>query len=176
MVKNCFAIRGEMRRLLNTMKQSPALAHAQTQMAPGVITREGFLGPDTRPLGDILEADDARVKRLGLTHAAIAARMRELRDAGKRGLGLSTEVEPHFDVQVESIRGRLPSPFGGRGVFSKTTTMVTNTRLNESVQYSDLQIHLVGVHGFYEGRNSKYRLDPEMLARVLEVEPVTPTD
>lgn len=151
------------------MKQSPEMDRIQARMRPGVITREGFLGPDHRNLADILEDDGARVKRLGVTHAAIAQRMRVLREAGKRGLGLETPVEPHFDVQVESIRGRLPSPFGGRGVFAKTMTRVTNTHLNERVQFSDLQIHLIGVHGFYEGRGSRFRLDPEALVRVLEI-------
>ena len=92
----------------------------------------------------------------------------ELRDEGKRGLGLPTAVEPHFEVQVESVRGRLPSPFGGRGLFSKTMTFVTHTALNETVQYSDLQIHLIAAHGFYQGVGSPFRLDPEMLVRVLE--------
>ncbi len=152
------------------MKQTPMLEHAQRQMAPGVITREGFLGTDRRNLGDILDADAAAVQRLGLTHQAIAARMRNLREEGKRGLGLPVRVPPHFEVQVEAVRGKLPSPFGGRGVFGKTTTIVSNTRLAQQVQYSDLQIHLIGRHGFYQGRGSRYRTDPETLATVLEVD------
>ena len=36
---------------------------------------------------DILVEDDAEIKRLNLTHEKIAARMQELRDAGKEGLG-----------------------------------------------------------------------------------------
>ena len=69
------------------MKQTKILDDIQRQMRPGVITQAGFLGTDRRKLVDILAQDDAAVQRLGLTHARIAARMRELSDAGKKGLG-----------------------------------------------------------------------------------------
>ncbi len=151
------------------MKQSPELDRIQGQMAPGVLTRDGFLGNDRRCLAEIIDADCAVVHRIGVTHAAIAARMRDLRESGKSGLGLPVRVPPHFEVQVEAARGRQPCPFGGRGLFGKTTTFVTNVRLGEQVQFSDLQIHMIGMHGFYEGTGSRYRIDPERLVLVLEV-------
>ena len=54
------------------MKQSPQMQKIQNAMRPGVITLNGFLGTDDRNLDDILTADDALVKRLNLTHQAIA--------------------------------------------------------------------------------------------------------
>ena len=87
------------------MKQSPQLTEIQDKMRPGVITKDGFLGPDTRNLVDILIDDEAVVQRLSLTHQDIAEKMKEFRDKGKKGLGLFVEVEPHFEVQVEGVRG-----------------------------------------------------------------------
>lgn len=150
------------------MKQSPELAAVQRQMGPGVITQEGFLGTDRRTLGEILETDDAAVKRLGLTHEDIAWRMRELRAAGASGLGVAVAVGPHFEVTVESVRGKLPCPFGHRGLHEKTSTAVCNTRLGEQVVFSDLSIHLIEAHGFYEGCGAFFRLDPAVLVRVIE--------
>jgi hypothetical protein len=151
------------------MKQPPHLAEAQKQMQPGVITSAGFLGDDPRGLAEILDDDDARVRRLGLTHEAIAARMRELRDAGAAGLGERTDVPPHFQVRVESVRGKLPCPFGDRCLVQKGFTAVKNTATGETVTFTDLAIHLIEAHGFYQGRGSPFRLDPERIAAVLDL-------
>ena len=69
------------------MKMTVQMKKIQEQLRPGVITRDGFLGKDRRNLVDILEEDEAKVKRMKLTHRQIADRMLELRDAGMRGLG-----------------------------------------------------------------------------------------
>ena len=92
------------------MKQTVQMQKAQERMAPGVITRDGFLGDDRRPLADILLADDAAVKALDLEHEAVARRMIELRDAGMAGLGEFVDVAPHFEVRVDSVRGQPPVP------------------------------------------------------------------
>ena len=152
------------------MKQTAEWDRIQQEMQPGVITHEGFLGLDRRNLADIVTADNATVHRLGVTHQAIATRMEALREAGAEGLGLSKHVPPCFEVTVESVRGKLPSPFGGPGLYGKNTTVVRNTELNEQVVYSDLHIHFVRDHGFYEGKGSLYRLDPEKAVRVLCLE------
>lgn len=153
------------------MKQSPELQKIQEEMKPGAITLNGFLGPDTRALIDILAEDEQSVKNLGLTHAEIGRAMSEIRNAGKKGLGEFTHVDPNFEVRVESVRGKLPSPFGGPGLYPKTNTQVRNTQIDKEVVFSDMQIHLIGDHGFYEGKGSPYRLEPALLAEVLEIVP-----
>lgn len=150
------------------MKQTAIDDRTQAQMRPGAITRDGMLGTDARPLVDILEDDNAAVRRLGVTHAAIAARMRALRRGATAGLGETVPVAPHFEVTVEGVRGRLPCPFGD-GMASKNNTVVRNLRLDRTISFSDLQVHLVGRHGFYLGRGSRFRLDPAVLVAVLEV-------
>lgn len=151
------------------MKQSAELEAVQARMKPGVLTQQGFLGPDARKLADILDADQAAVLRLGLTHARIAERLEAFREAGLKGLGTEVPVPPHFEVRVDGARGVLPCPFGHKGVFDKTFTWVRNRRLGEALSCSDLQLHLIREHGFYEGEGSEYRLDPARLARVLEL-------
>lgn len=152
------------------MKQSPELNAIQDLMRPGALTAHGFLGTDGRSIVDMIEDDDARVKRLCLTHAAIAARMIELRDAGARGLGEFVNVEDDLEVRVDSVRGKLPCPFGDRGMEQKGFTVVRNKPLGREISYTDLNIHLIEAHGFYEGRGSAFRLDPEELVAVLGVE------
>ena len=151
------------------MKQTVQMQKIQEQMAPGVITRDGFLGEDRRPLVDILLADDAAVKALALEHEAVARRMIELRDAGMAGLGEFVDVAPHFEVRVDSVRGRLPCPFGDPGIFPKTNVTVRNRRTGREITFTDLHIHLVQSHGFYEGKGCPFRLEPKDLAEVLEI-------
>ena len=155
------------------MKQTPRMQKIQENMRPGVITLTGFLGTDTRNLADILIDDEAAVRRAGRTHADIAARMMELRDMGTVGLGEFVFVDPHFDIRVESVRGRLPCPFGDPGIFPKTNITVRNTARKREITFTDLHIHMIQAHGFYEGRGSLFRLDPLDLIDILEVEAET---
>lgn len=150
------------------MKQTAELTRAQGNMRPGCITLKGMLGTDSRDLIDILIDDDAEVQRLGVSHVAIAARMQALRDQGLRGLGNCITVEDHFQVCDGSVRGKLPCPFED-GVFAKTYIEVTNTRIGRSITYTDLHIHMIKAHGFYEGKGSPFRLDPHALVEILEV-------
>ena len=152
------------------MKQTVQMQKAQEQMAPGIITRDGFLGDDRRPLVDILLADEEAVKALDLDHQAVVTRMIELRDAGMAGLGEFVDVAPHFEVRVDSVRGRLPCPFGEPGMFPKTSVTVRNLSTAREITFTDLHIHLVMAHGFYEGRGSPFRLEPKDLAEVLEIQ------
>lgn len=152
------------------MKESPQLKKAEENMKPGVITLDGFLGTDRRPLVDILIEDEAEVQRLKVSHKLIAARMAHFFEAGKAGLGEFTSVDPHFEVQVSSVRGKLPCPFGDPGLIPKTNVVVRNQRLNRTITYTEFHIHLVADHGFYEGKGATFRLDPRDLVETLEVE------
>jgi hypothetical protein len=151
------------------MKQTVQMKQIQEKMKPGLITRDGFLGTDRRNLIDILIEDDETVKRMNLTHQVIAGRMLELRDAGMRGLGDFITVEPHYEVRVDSVRGKLPCPFGDPGIFPKTNIIVRNTEINREIVYTDLHIHLIYAHGFYEGKGSVFRLEPQDLVEILDV-------
>jgi len=151
------------------MKQTPEYQAIQQQMAPGVITLDGFLGTDTRNLIDIIASDDARVHALNVTHEAIAERMQYFRDAGLDGLGEFLKIDGNFEVRVDSVRGKLPSPFGGRGMYEKVNTTVRNLSDGREVTYTDLHIHFVRDHGFYEGLGSPFRIEPADLVSVLEV-------
>ena len=154
------------------MKQTPAYDHIQQQMRPGVITLDGFLGTDERNLIDIISEDDGTVRQHGLTHEAIASRMSEFRDKGLAGLNEFISVDADFDVRVDSLRGKLPSPFGGPGMYGKVNTTVVNKRLNKQITYTDLHIHFIKDHGFYEGKGSPFRLEPAQLIVILAIEPM----
>ncbi len=151
------------------MKQTPEYDAIQHQMEPGIITLDGFLGTDKRRLIDIISSDDVKVHQLKVTHEAIAERMQYFRDAGLDGLGQFITLDKNFEVRVDSVRGKLPSPFGGPGMYEKVNTTVKNLSLDKEITYTDLHIHFVRDHGFYEGEGSIYRIDPADLVAILEV-------
>lgn len=151
------------------MKQTPEFDKIQQQMKKGVITLDGFLGDDTRNLVDIIASDSMTVNRLNTTCQAIADRMEYFKNLGLTGLGEFISVDDTFDVKVDSVRGLLPSPFGGKGMYGKINTTVVNKKTGRSVVYTDLHIHFIADHCFFEGKGSPFRLEPEDLVTVLEV-------
>ncbi len=151
------------------MKQTEQMKEIQERMKPGVITLDGFLGADNRNLIDILVEDDAEVKRLNLTHEKIAARMQELRDAGKEGLGDFISVSPHYEVSVDIARGKLPCPFGHRGLIRKSMIKVRNLEKDREITYTDMNIHMVNEHGFYQGKGSAFRMEISDLIDILDI-------
>ncbi len=153
------------------MKQTVQMDAVQKAMQPGVISRDGFLGTDRRNLIDILIDDDARVKRMGLTHRQIAERMQFLRDAGFKDECQCINVGSCLEVTVHSYRGRLVCPFGDTRIVRKTSTTVRNTQLGREITYTDMNIHMIEKHGFYEGKGAAFRLEPEDLAVILEIVP-----
>lgn len=151
------------------MKQTPEYDKIQDQMKPGIIALDGFLGEDKRKLIDIIASDNTKVRKLNRTHAAIADKMEHFKEKGLAGLGEFVTLDDHFEVRVESVRGLLPSPFGGPGMYGKVNTTVVNKTKGRQIVYTDLHIHFIGDHGFYEGKGSPFRLEPVDLIEILEV-------
>ena len=151
------------------MKKADILNPIEQRLRDNTATREGFLGPDDQSLAAILRADDAAVRRRGLTHARIAQRLLALRQAGWEGLDEPVSVPPHFEVCVDAVRGKLSCPFGDPGSFAKVNTTVRNLKRGTKITFTDLNIHMIAAHGFYEGRGAPFRLDPKQLMDTLEM-------
>jgi hypothetical protein len=151
------------------VKQPPHLARAQGRMAPGVITLDGFLGPDPRELIEILQDDDGVVHRLGLSHREVADALERLTHRAVEALG-SPVRDGVYELQAEESRGGLPCPFGHAGLFDKTVVEARRVDTGQTLTWSALHVHLIGEHGFYEGRGSVFRLEPAVLAKFLGLE------
>lgn len=153
------------------MKESPQMKKNAENMKAGRISLSGFLGNDNRNLVQIIIDDDALVKKLNRSHLQIADRMDYFRERGALGLGEYITVDDYFEVKVESVRGKLPSPFEeDRKIIKKTNITVRNRKLGKEIAYTEMLIHLIKAHGFYEGKGSPYRVDPQDLINVLEIE------
>jgi hypothetical protein len=152
------------------MKETPQEKHIYENFLPGKITKEGFLGQDTRHIHDIVEEDLHTLARSGVTKEQIADRLQYFIEEGKKGLETPVEIDG-FTTQVIWRRGMLPSPFGGpKRLYHKIVATVTNNKLNKTITYTQLNVHMIRDHGFFEGKGSVFRLEPDEVIEVLEIQ------
>ncbi len=148
------------------MINSPELDRTQERMKPGMISRIGFLGDDSRPLGTVIEEDAQRVSSLRLADAAIVTRLRELTDAARGGLGTPVTAEG-LEMRTDEARGVMPCPWPHPAVFRKGSVYCRRLDTGEEIVWTELSMHMIETHGFYGGAGSPYRLSPNVLKRVL---------
>jgi len=151
------------------MKKNARSMDILAKMAPGALSRAGFLGFDERPLVKIVEADGAAVAGLGTTHEAIAAKLVEVFDEAEEAMGNVVRVGDHLTAFHREALGRIPCPFGQCGSFHKGQVEVADPRTGEKLVFTPLSIHLITAHGFYQGRGSPYRIEPDAACRVLGI-------
>lgn len=147
------------------MKRSPEMKRLEEVLRSSKLAAGGFLGSDSRPLEEILEADAAEVERLGTTAREIAARMKKLSDAAKRGLGTEIRVGDAIEVAISDTRGLIVCPWPHAVRRAKIVTRLRRLDTGQTLVWSDLCIHLIGAHGFFQGRGSPFRLEPEELVQ-----------
>jgi hypothetical protein len=150
------------------MKMPPDLIKAMEKMQPGKIVKSGFLGDDLRPLTDIIQHDEEVMQKIGLDYETIAVKMKYLMDQGLRGLGEPITVDGKWIVRIDEARGKLPCPFGD-GMFKKINANVKSIKYNKSINFSELSLHLIEKHHFFQGKGSFYRLEPEIIEDIFEL-------
>ena len=149
------------------MKQSPQLQKIQEEMQKGGLSLEGFLGEDTRPIIDIILEDQEMVTSLGLTNEIIADGLEELSQLAMTTPKEWVPITNEFEVRAEEYRGRIACPFKHPGLFSKNHVEAKHLKLTNSIYWSDLSIHLIRKHGFYQGRGAYYRINPKDIRYIL---------
>jgi hypothetical protein len=148
----------------------------ERRMRPGELSQVGFLGPDER-LEDVLDRDRQTLAELGLTPAELAAPLDALLDAAESSGRRRARLGDH-DVQIELTTGFQICPWapdphhgqcsaGGGARHASITWQIRNRRTGERLRGPGLIVHLIRDHGFFEGRGSPFRVEPEDLARLL---------
>jgi hypothetical protein len=132
----------------------------------GEIARDGFLGTDVRPIPEIIRLDAEELARFGETAAAAADFLQGLLDEGKKGLE-GPVVADGRAVQVRWERGMIPCPFGEPGLHPKITATVSESGSGRTLRFSQLAVHLVRRHGFFGGKGSAFRMEPEEIAGLM---------
>lgn len=160
-----------------------SIASLEERMRPGKDSDGGFLGRN-ESLIDVLASDNDYVLSQGLTHQDLAEPLLHLNKMGQDGeieyQGQKFRVKivryretgqgsSPFSSAVEkpkpAYRGKQDSPLND-GTFTSTQLTVTNPENGASISYSGLLADMISRYGFYEGHQTRYRLEP---ARIIEV-------
>ena len=148
-------------------KKSPQLQRLEEVLRSSKLVYGGFMGTDTRSVLDVIDADLAELSKLAITTERIAARMRQITDIAKQGLGNRVKIDENRQAITEEAKGTLVCPWPHPGKLAKRITTVTLTESNETIEWSDLNIHLIAEHSFFEGKGSAFRIEPEKLIRII---------
>lgn len=149
------------------MKRPPDIEALEEVLRSSKLASGGFLGEDSRPIEEIIEADAAEVKRLGADMAAIIRRMKDITLAAERGQGTVVQIDARLEARAIDVRGQIPCPWPHPGTFNKTVVEVLRTDTDEVIQWSALNIHMIESHGFFEGIGSPFRVDPASLISIM---------
>ncbi|MHC5059746.1 MAG: hypothetical protein ACYTFK_01485 [Planctomycetota bacterium] len=149
------------------MKKSPQTQKLEDVLRSSKLVARGFLGTDTRSLSEIIDADLAEVSRLGFTIAQIAARMQTLTDLAIPCLGTTIQVEGKLEVSTYEAKGTIPCPWPHPYKAAKRVTTARCIDTDCTIRWSDLNIHLISQHNFFEGVGCAFRIDPERLTGVI---------
>jgi len=155
----------------------PSLEEVEGRMRPGRYSQVGFLGLH-ESLRDVLAADAHAMALLGLSHAQLAAPLRDLLAAAlaKRS---RTSRSDGYVVRVRAHRGPQICPFAadphaspctpGAYRFASIDWDIRDARSGCHLKGPGLLVHLIEAHGFFEGLESPCRVSPAALATLLRL-------
>ena len=149
------------------MKNSPDMQKLEEILRSPAFSAAGFMGSDTRSLAEIIDADLADLARLNYTPHQIAERMQQIADKAKEALGNWIKIDETHIAKITEVKGRIPCPWPHAGNFAKRVTTLKDMKTNRQILFSDLNIHLIAEHSFFEGRGSSFRIEPRQIVEIL---------
>lgn len=150
------------------MKMSPQDKKLDEMLRSSALVAGGFMGDDQRSVFEVIEADAATLRERGVNAAMLAQRMRELTETAKQGLGTWVDADGGaMRVMSEEYKGILVCPWGHTGHFDKRIIIAERPATAQTLSWTDLNVHLIEAHGFFEGKGSAFRVEPEQAVRIL---------
>jgi len=149
------------------MKQGPDIQELDVTLRLSTLVAGGFMGSDPRSVTEVIDSDAGELSRLGVTDKELAARMKEITDKAAPAQGTWAQVAPGLEAQVDETRGSTPCPWRHHGRYFKRVTTVRRKDSDKVLRWSDLNTHMIAMHGFFEGKGSTFRLEPAELVRML---------
>jgi len=149
------------------MKESPKEQKLDHMLRSSVLVAGGFMGTEKRSVSDIIAADLAAMEECGATVEQLAQRMQQITDKAEPGLGTWVQIDSNLRAMTVGAKGALVCPWPHGGRFNKTVTTAERINSGRSVRWSDLNIHLITEHGFFEGRGSTFRIEPDKIIDVI---------
>lgn len=157
------------------MKRSPDDKSLLERLGPSRFAAEGFLGSDQRDIDDIITHDVRALERLGVSKEALVEALKNAYAKARDAMGGSVEIRPGVEAVFYESKGNIPSPFRGDGVFPKGEAALTERETGRRLFITALGINLIEKHDFFQGRGSRYRIEPSEAVRILALTPFANT-
>ena len=149
------------------MKESPQAQKLEEVLRSSKLVAGGFMGDDLRSFAEIIDDDMAALSHLGYNSEQVAAAMQKITDAAISGLGNWVKLDQQRETRVDEAKGWLVCPWPHPGRFAKRVTTVKLIDTDQIIKWSDLSIHLIAEHGFFEGKGSAFRVEPKELIDII---------
>lgn len=149
------------------MKESPQDKNLERMLRSTKLAAGGFMGTDTRSPAQVISDDAQTLEQFGYPAAQVGLRMTELRDAALAAFGNWVEISPTLRVKCEEYKGAMVCPWPHSGRYAKRITTAERVDLKKSICWSDLNIHLISEHGFFEGSGAFFRIEPRDIVEIL---------
>jgi hypothetical protein len=115
-----------------------------------------------------MQEDLDALSRLNLTTEMLGQRMRELTQLAEPRFGnWIDDPSGRFRVKTDEYYGSLVCPWPHPGKYLKRITTVKNIASGRTISWTDLNIHMIEAHGFFEGKGSFFRIEPIEIAEIL---------
>jgi hypothetical protein len=154
------------------------IADLERDMRPGNNSTAGFLGKDEALLEILALDNDFVLEKHGLTHqelarhlhilGAIAAKHAPAKD-GKTGYTFLYHGKK-LEVKYLVFKFFAKSPFED-GTKTNEEVTVTNLGTGKKLVFARLVPHMIERYGFYEGKGTRFRVDPQQILEVLDFIP-----
>ncbi len=149
------------------MKESPQTRKLEQMLRSSKLVAGGFMGADSRSVAEIIGADTCELTRLGYTTEQVTSRMQTITNTAKAGLGNWVRIDDKCQAVVAEARGFTICPWPHSGHCAKRVTTIERLDSGETIHFSDLNIHMIAEHSFFEGKGSPFRIEPETLVGVI---------
>lgn len=147
------------------MKENPRNIPVVESLRAGILSRDGFMGEDTRPFTEVILDDTAALASAGTNAVELADKMNRLTKAGLEQVGNEVALGG-YRVTVEDYMGRISCPFRDHRAPKRNTVVVD--KAGRQMSWTALGVHLIRVHGFFQGKGAPYRLEPAELTDFLK--------
>lgn len=149
------------------MKQTPQMQNLEIMLRSSRIVAGGFLGNETRPLQELIDSDLALLDHLGYTPTQLADRMQELTEIAIPRLGNWIDIDENLTVASQDYKGWIICPWPHPTRIAKRVTIAKRLDSDQSIRWTDLNIHMIARHNFFEGHGSIFRIEPAKLIRII---------
>jgi len=149
------------------MGNSPDVQKLDEILRSSRIVAGGFMGDDLRDVSEVIEEDRRVVEGLGYSVQQVAERMQGITETATAALGTPVEIDGRLSVCVDEAKGVVVCPWPHQAGFDKRLTVVIEIDSDRQTTWSDLNIHMIAEHGFFEGHGSGMRIEPKKLIEII---------